>query len=73
MTDGGIKLRDVLKTNDDIQYWESLLPSYAKLQQESAQYNDYSTWRINIHSRDRELLMLFLFSDVDEQNAPTRI
>lgn len=40
MTDGGIKLRDVLKTTDDIQYWESLLPSYAKLQQESAQSVD---------------------------------
>ncbi|NJN58924.1 MAG: phytanoyl-CoA dioxygenase family protein [Leptolyngbyaceae cyanobacterium SL_5_9] len=35
--------------------------------------NDYSTWRINIHSRDRSLLMLFLFSDVGEQDAPTRI
>ncbi|MEO1296555.1 MAG: phytanoyl-CoA dioxygenase family protein [Cyanobacteria bacterium J06636_16] len=35
--------------------------------------NDYSTWRVNIHSRDRALLMLFLFSDVDEQHAPTRI
>ena len=35
--------------------------------------NDYSTWRINIHSRDRALLMLSLFSDVDEQSAPIRI
>ena len=34
---------------------------------------DYSTWCINIHSRDRTLLMLSLFSDVDEQSAPTRI
>ena len=40
MVDGGIKLRDVLKTIDDIQHWEALLPSYAKLQQESAQYVD---------------------------------
>jgi tRNA A-37 threonylcarbamoyl transferase component Bud32 len=40
MADGGIKLRDVLKTTDDIQHWEALLPSYAKLQQESAQYVD---------------------------------
>jgi hypothetical protein len=27
----------------------------------------------NVHSRGRALLMLFLFTDVDEQNAPTRI
>jgi hypothetical protein len=30
-------------------------------------------WRINVHSRGRALLMLFLFSDVDEKDAPTRI
>jgi hypothetical protein len=30
-------------------------------------------WRINIFSRDRALLMLFLFSDVAESDAPTRI
>ncbi|KAM3090183.1 phytanoyl-CoA dioxygenase family protein [Phormidesmis sp. 146-35] len=40
---------------------------------ENSDPNDYSTWRINIHSRDRALLMLFLFSDVGEQDAPTRI
>lgn len=27
----------------------------------------------NVHSRERALLMLFLFTDVDEHNAPTRI
>ena len=33
-----------------------------------------ATWPYtNIHSRDRALLMLFLFTDVDEENAPTRI
>lgn len=35
--------------------------------------NDYLAWRINIHSRGRALLMLFLFSDVSAQDAPTRI
>lgn len=40
---------------------------------ENSDTNDYSTWRINVHSRDRALLMLFLFSDVGEQDAPTRI
>jgi hypothetical protein len=30
-------------------------------------------WRVNIHSRNRALLMLFLFSDVGEADAPTRI
>jgi hypothetical protein len=34
---------------------------------------DYSAWRVNITSRDRSLLMLFLFSDVGEDDAPTRI
>ncbi|GAB3643225.1 phytanoyl-CoA dioxygenase family protein [Spirosoma arcticum] len=35
--------------------------------------DDYLDWRINIHSKGRALLMLFLFSDVGEQDAPTRI
>jgi hypothetical protein len=32
---------------------------------------NYFEWRINIHSKGRGLLMLFLFSDVSEQDAPT--
>lgn len=35
--------------------------------------NNYFEWRINIHSKARGLLMLFLFSDVTEQDAPTII
>lgn len=34
---------------------------------------DYSQWRVNVASRGRALLMLFLFSDVGEEDAPTRI
>ena len=34
---------------------------------------DYSDWRVNVTSRGRALLMLFLFSDVGEDDAPTRI
>ena len=34
---------------------------------------DIFSWRINILSRGRALLMLFLFSDVDVNDAPTRI
>lgn len=34
---------------------------------------DFLDWRANIASRGRALLMLFLFSDVDEDEAPTRI
>lgn len=34
---------------------------------------NYFEWRINIHSKARGLLMLFLFSDVTEQDAPTAI
>jgi hypothetical protein len=35
--------------------------------------NNFSTYRINVTSRNRALLMLFIFSDVDEHDAPTRI
>ena len=35
--------------------------------------NDFLDWRANVHSKGRSLLMLFLFSDVSEDDAPTRI
>jgi hypothetical protein len=35
--------------------------------------NDFSSWRVNVTSRGRALLMLFLFSDVGSRDAPTRI
>ncbi|MDY7230043.1 phytanoyl-CoA dioxygenase family protein [Hyalangium rubrum] len=35
--------------------------------------SSYFSWRANVASRDRALLMLFLFSDVGEDDAPTRI
>ncbi len=38
-----------------------------------AKPDDYFAWRANVHSRGRALLMLFLFSDVGEDDAPTRI
>lgn len=34
---------------------------------------DFMSWRANVSSKGRALLMLFLFSDVGEQDAPTRI
>lgn len=34
---------------------------------------DFLEWRVNVRSRGRALLMLFLFSDVDELHAPTRL
>jgi hypothetical protein len=34
---------------------------------------DYFEWRVNLRSKGRALLMLFLFSDVGENDAPTRI
>ena len=34
---------------------------------------DYFRWRVNVTSKGRALLMLFLFSDVGENDAPTRI
>lgn len=40
---------------------------------EDSRPDDYLSWRVNIYSRGRALLMLFLFSDVTEVDAPTRI
>lgn len=34
---------------------------------------NYFEWHVNVHSKGRALLMLFLFSDVGEDDAPTRI
>jgi hypothetical protein len=34
---------------------------------------DFMEWRANVSSKGRALLMLFLFSDVGEDDAPTRI
>lgn len=34
---------------------------------------DFMSWRVNLLSRGRALLMLLLFSDVGEHDAPTRI
>lgn len=34
---------------------------------------DFLKWRVNVASKGRALLMLFLFSDVGEHDAPTRI
>jgi hypothetical protein len=39
---------------------------------EGAEAN-YMEWRVNLESRGRALLMLFLFTDVGEQDGPTRI
>lgn len=35
--------------------------------------SSFFSWRLNVASRGRALLMLFLFSDVGEDDAPTRI
>jgi hypothetical protein len=40
---------------------------------EDADPQDFLSWRINVRSRGRALLMLFVFSDVGEQDAPTRL
>lgn len=40
---------------------------------ETADPSDYFDWRVNVTSMGRALLMLFLFSDVEENDAPTRI
>jgi hypothetical protein len=40
---------------------------------ETGDTNDFLNWRANVYSRGRALLMLFLFSDIGENDAPTRI
>ena len=35
--------------------------------------DSYFDWRVNVRSKGRALLMLFLFSDIGESDAPTRI
>jgi hypothetical protein len=35
--------------------------------------SDFMSWRANVTSRGRQLLMLFLFSDIGDEDAPTRI
>jgi hypothetical protein len=40
---------------------------------ENVNSNDFLNWRANVTSKGRALLMLFLFSDVGETDAPTRI
>jgi len=37
------------------------------------EHPDFMEWRANVSSRERALLMLFLFSDVGADDAPTRI
>jgi hypothetical protein len=40
---------------------------------EAADPNDFLAWRANVTSKGRALLLLFLFSDVGQDDAPTRI
>ncbi|HEX4772703.1 MAG TPA: phytanoyl-CoA dioxygenase family protein [Bryobacteraceae bacterium] len=40
---------------------------------EDRNVSDYFDWHINVTSKGRALLMLFLFSDIGELDAPTRI
>jgi len=40
---------------------------------ETGDRSNYFDWRINVSSKGRALLMLFLFSDVGQHDAPTRI
>ncbi len=44
-----------------------------EFQDEPELATDFDQWRVNVRSRGRALLMLFLFSDVGELDAPTRI
>jgi hypothetical protein len=52
---------------------DASLPPGAGLEGDHHGDRDYSAWRVNLSSDGRALLMLFLFSDVSEDDAPTRI
>jgi hypothetical protein len=45
----------------------------ASFRTDSGDSDDYLSWRVNINSKGRALLMLFLFSDTGPSDAPTRI
>jgi hypothetical protein len=47
--------------------------SFAGTDCDPNEQQDFLAWRVNIVSRGRALLMLFLFSDVSVDDAPTRI
>jgi len=48
-------------------------PGDAGWHAEASFEGDDGSWRLNLRSKGRALLMLFLFSDVGENDAPTRI
>jgi hypothetical protein len=48
-------------------------PSDTGWHAEASFAGDDGSWRLNVRSKGRALLMLFLFSDVAENDAPTRI
>ena len=48
-------------------------PGDAGWHAEASFVGDDGSWRLNVKSHGRALLMLFLFSDVGEDDAPTRI
>ncbi len=58
---------DVADTGDTGWHIDASFPG------DSSTASDFSTWRVNVESRGRALLMLFLFSDVGRNDAPTRI
>ena len=47
--------------------------SFAGEEGDPNERKDYGAWRVNVTSRGRALLLLFLFSDVGKDDAPTRI
>jgi hypothetical protein len=48
-------------------------PNDAGWHADAGYYGDDGSMRLNVRSKGRALLMLFLFSDVGEEDAPTRI
>lgn len=56
-------------TGDDGWHVDVSFPGY----EAAKDPGNYFKWRSNLHSKGRALLMLFLFSDIGENDAPTRL
>ncbi|QQS13094.1 MAG: phytanoyl-CoA dioxygenase [Rhodospirillales bacterium] len=69
---GGIPVRFPSAASPGDEGWH-LDVSFPGVGADPEERHDFSDWRVNVTSRGRALLMLFLFSDVGVDDAPTRI
>lgn len=70
---GTIPIRFPARKNPGDTGWHIDVSFPDPLKPQAGELADYATWRANIRCQGRVLLMLFLFSDVGPDDAPTRI